>query len=636
MRKKRNTSSKSWITVGVKLLFGVALASNCLIGILLYNNEHSAQNIERMVGEVLAIRKRVDLHLRETIVRLQRELITLPQLFVTDPKQAILKQVQHDFTVEEQQQLVGREAYAAFFSRTERRDLAKGLPVTKVDNSKLMLSFGVLDEQGVFTDAVMRMHLTSTQPNVDLARLRQLVAAASAKGHNLSDLEKKIEVLRKAATDKSIEAEKTRTEILGYVDYIKAKEHQMAQANAQRRSFSLMAGLAAIVGNVLVLFLLTRFIVEKPLRRLTDVVDALGSGNYPEIPWQNRRDQIGTLSVAIGRFREALLDLKHEKERKVEEQQIIESLVGSMTASIQHLSDRAGQLCTMSLSLQDLAEVTEGASKNVAGLAGDTAARTDEVLTSSQQISDVVEEINTQLEAQINEVTHIVKEIGQARAQLTELKQSVLEIDAIVVAVHAITDQTKILAINATIEAVKAGAHGRGFAVVADEVKKLSQNTALATRDVMDKLKTINATCQSFIDCFDTVDQGAEQLHQVTAAIRDAVALQKNLTRAIVDLADRTSGNTQQVSSRINDVNDAAAGVLRLSSDAHQCADEIATFLGEFQQGSVRRLESLTTSTERNGTLSDSATMATESTVSLEFKPTALQKPVLEGEGIHV
>lgn len=77
------------------------------------------------------------------------------------------------------------------------------------------------------------------------------------------------------------------------------------------------------------------------------------------------------------------------------------------------------------------------------------------------------------------------------------------EIDAIVGAVHLITDQTKILAINAAIEAVKAGDHGRGFAVVANEVKKLSQDTALATRDVLDKIEAINSTCRAFIACFD-------------------------------------------------------------------------------------------------------------------------------------
>lgn len=594
MQIKQNTPGKSWVTVGAKLLFGVALASNCFIGALLFINYQSTLNIEEMVAKVLAIREKVDVNLRETIVKLQHEFVTLPRLFVMDPKKAILEQVERDFQVREKRQMAGREAYGDLFSRTEKRDLAKGWVVVRIDAGDLTLAHGLVDAEGTFTDTVELWLLAGEHPQEDLVRLQELVTAASARQNSDSGLEQSIGELRKIAADKSIEAESTRTEILGYVDEINTMEHQMADANKQQRRFSLYVGLATILGNVLVLFILTRVIVEKPLHRLTTIVDALGAGTYPEVPWQNRRDQIGVLSSAINRFRETLLALKHEQGRKVEEQEVIETLVGAMTASIHHLDDRARQMAEMSLSLQDLAGITERESKNVAGLAGDTAIRTDEVSASSLQISSVVGEIERQLSAQNGEVTHIVGEIGRARQQLVELKQSVTDIDTIVGAVHTITDQTKILAINATIEAVKAGEHGRGFAVVANEVKNLSQNTAHATRDILNKIETINATCQTFIDCFDTIDQGAEQLHRVTAAIGEAVTRQKDLTGAIVDLTTGTSENTQQVSARIIEVNRAADGVLQLSVDAHCYADEIASLLGDLLRGSVRRLESLT------------------------------------------
>jgi len=594
MQKNQAKTIKSWITVGAKLLFGVALASNCFIGALLFVNYKSTLTMEEMVGRVLAIRERVDVNLRETIVKLQHEFISLPRLFLMDPKKEIATQVERDFQVEEKQQFIGREAYAALFSRTEKRDLAKGLVVVGIDNNTLTFSQPLLDAQGAFTDVVEQWRLASEHPQEDLDRLQHLITAASTNPTSDAGLEQKIDELRRIATDKSIEAEKTRTEILSYVDEINAMEHQMANTNKQQRRFSLYVGLATILGNVLILFLLTRIIVEKPLHRLTTIVDALGAGTYPEVPWQNRRDQIGVLSVAINRFREALLALKQEEGRKVEEQEVIETLVGTMTASIHHLDDRARQMAQMSLSLQGLAGITERESKNVAGLASDTAIRTDEVSASSLQISSVVGEINRQLGSQAIEVTHIIGAIGRARQQMAELIQSVTEIDTIVGAVHTITDQTKILAINATIEAVKAGEHGRGFAVVADEVKKLSQDTALATRDVLIKIETINTTCQSFIACFDSIDKGAEQLHRVTAAITEAVVLQKNLTGSIVDLTNHTSANTQQVSARITEVNEAADGVLQLSVDAHRYADEIASLLGDLLRGSVHRLESLT------------------------------------------
>ncbi len=593
MNIKQKKLGKSWITVGAKLLTGVALVSNCFIGALLYINYQSTLNIEEMIGKVLTIRERVDINLRETIVKLQKEFSGLPLLFITDPKQGVLNQVQRDYQIEAKHQLTGREAYASLFSRTEKKDLANGRVVATIDQGKLFLSHGLVDAQKTFTAVVEQLRLVSAHPEEDLVHLQKIIAAAYAEQSGPSDLDQKVTALKSIVADKSIEAELTRTEILSYVDEINAMEHHMAATNKQQRRFSLYVGLATIIGNILVLFFLTRIIIEKPLHRLTTIIDEIGEGKSPKIPWQNRRDQIGVLSSAIRRFREALVTLKLEEGRKAKEQEVIGELVGTMTTSIHQLDSRARQLTGMSLSLQDFAGITEGESRSVVGLAKDTAAHTDEVAASSLQMREVVGDIHQQLGAQSGVVVHIVSEIGRARQQLEQLKQSVGEIDTIIGTVNNISGQTNILAINATIEAARAGEQGKGFAVVADEVKKLSQDTAYATKDIHAKIEAINAICQTYINCFDTIDQGTEQLNRVTTIIGAAVDRQKNLTETIVDLTRQTTDNTQQVFSKINNVSDAASGVAQLSAEAHQCADAVAISLGELLQGSVRRLESL-------------------------------------------
>lgn len=593
MPPSKDLTQASWLTVGVKLLVGVALASNCFIGALLLVNHRATGDAERKTAEVLAIRERVDVNLRETIVQLQKEFIALPHLFAADPKKTIMERVEREFQVQDRQRLAGRESYGSMFSRTEKRDLANGQTVVKIDNNVLTLAQGTFDAQGGFASEVVLLRLAGSQPETDLERLRGLVDAVQTENQSSAGFESKVALLRGVAADKSMEAEKSRTEILGYVDEINFHERQMAEASRQHRRFSLVFGLAAMIGNGLVLFLLTRIIVERPLLRLTEIVVALGAGRFPEIPWRNRSDQIGVLCSAIGRFREALLALKQEERRKAEDRQRIETLVAAMTAAIHGLNNRAEQMAQLSLSLQELAGITERESNSVTELAGDTARRTDEVGASSLQISTAVAEIHRELGAQNLEVDHMVGEIGQARRQLDELRRSVVEIDAIVGAVHLITDQTKILAINAAIEAVKAGEHGRGFAVVADEVKKLSQDTAHATRDVLDKIEAINSTCRAFIASFDLLDQGTEQLRLVTATIGQAVDQQRRLTGDIVELASATGKNTQEVSTRIAEVNQAATGVLQLSGEARRCAEEIVLDLGDLLAGGVHDLEML-------------------------------------------
>lgn len=142
------------MTVGVKLLLGVALASNCFIGALVFVNNRATHAGERMVAEVLAIRERIDVNLRAAIVGLQNEFVALPQLFAVDPKQAIIARVEQDFQIRDRQRLAGRESYAALFSRTEKRDLAKGQIVVQSGQDGLVLSRGLFDDQGTFTDEV--------------------------------------------------------------------------------------------------------------------------------------------------------------------------------------------------------------------------------------------------------------------------------------------------------------------------------------------------------------------------------------------------------------------------------------------------------------------------------------------------
>ncbi len=89
------------------------------------------------------------------------------------------------------------------------------------------------------------------------------------------------------------------------------------------------------------------------------------------------------------------------------------------------------------------------------------------------------------------------------------------------------------------------------------------------------------------------LDQAAEQLRLVTATIGQAVDQQRRLTGDIVALAGATGENTQEVSIRITKVNNAAAGVLQLSDETRQCAEEIALHLGELLAGGVHDLETM-------------------------------------------
>ena len=588
------SGKKSWLTVGLKLLLGVTLASNSCIAALLYINHGATQRVESMMTEVLGIRDSIDANLRGSIVQLQQQFALLPRLFSHNPTEVILQEVEGTFTIEKRIQLNGREQYGSFYQRTEKRDMAQGKFVVSILDNQLLLSHGLLNEEGQFTNNVEQLFIASTALESDRQRLADLIIEAEAKNGTTQFYEGKTAELRSLVADKNMEAEQSRTQILGFVDQINLQEKRMRQAMERQQYQSLYAGLAAVFINLFFLFILTRIIVERPLARLAGIVEALGNGQFPDIPWRFRRDQIGVLCGALDRFRTTLLRLQEEEQHKEQDRQQIERLVINMTTTIQGLDAQATEMVQMALSLKDLAEKTEATSTEVARLADDSVRRTIDVGDSSQQINAAVEAIYRELEVQSGEVKQFVDEIGRVRHEMEELSRSVGEIDTIVGTVRTITDQTKILALNATIEAVKAGEFGRGFAVVADEVKKLSQDTALATSDVREKIEAINSTCQSFIASFDTLESGAQTLRHITQAIDQTVQRQRGLTSTIVALSTATGEDSREVSTRTAEVNAAAVGVLRHSRTTNRCAEEIALQLSDLLSGSVRSLEALT------------------------------------------
>lgn len=131
--------------------------------------------------------------------------------------------------------------------------------------------------------------------------------------------------------------------------------------------------------------------MERPLYRLTTILDAIREGNCPDIPWKDRRDQIGVLGSAIRRFGETQAALHREERKRTERQEAIGELVDRLTESMHQLTGKAKELAGMSSSLQELAAVTERESRMVTGTAAESTASTQEVRGASVRMGDMVE-----------------------------------------------------------------------------------------------------------------------------------------------------------------------------------------------------------------------------------------------------
>lgn len=599
--------NRKWITLGMKLLVGVALASNIFIGSLLYFNLNSSKLVEQTMNQVIDIRQKLSSNLRVAVVELQNKFLSLPQFFQIDPRAQITETINREFKVVDKQILEGRDAYVTHFSRNERRDLAKKEFVVKVENNFITVSSGIFDESGNFKDSVEYLSLTCDDVESGAKRLKTVIKELNEGTNNPQFLKQKVSELGSMVADTALKAEKTRNEILSHVEQINTIEHKLSETRSRQRKFTVIMGGIAIIANMLVLFILVRIIVEQPLRQLTNTIDEIRAGKSPDIPWHNRRDQIGVLSGAIINFSEALSRIRDENDRKQQECVIIDEVFDMINSVVQTLEHRAKELVTCADTLHTLATNTGRQSECVSLRASATALHTEEVSRSTSHLQAVVENITSQIIAQNGIVGVIIDKNSQSHANITQLNQSIYDINDIISVIREIADQTKLLALNASIEAARAGTKGQGFAVVAGEIKELSTKTQLATRDVMEKVSAIEKASFAFVGNLDDIDKRVHDLNTVTTNIMKAVDEQKQLTDSIANLTTQTSENTRDVSSSIEEVSSAASRTRTLSQQVHNYSDEIANQLTDLLGESSSKLSKLTRITGSDTALSRAA-----------------------------
>jgi len=441
---------------------------------------------------------------------------------------------------------------------------------TRLATVGVKILVGVSLASNLFIGALLYMHLQSSDTVAE----------------KINDLSAKM-------ADAGLAAENTRNEILQHVEEIRAMEQELTAFRLQQRQFSLIMGALAVLANMIVLFFLVRSIVEKPLHKLTGTIDAINSGKSPDIPYRQRRDQIGILSGAINNFREALLKIRNENERKAHEKVLIDEIFVTITYVVNTLESRAKELVTTANSLQQLASSTEHRAKSVSLQADETAKHTNNVSESTVFLQSAFQDINMQIQDQNGIVASIVESNSRSRQYINALNTSVKAIGTIISTVEEITDQTKLLALNATIEAARAGAAGQGFAMVAGEVKELSLKTEQATDDAMNKVEAIEKARSVLLTHLEDIDRRMQAMSKRTENITLAVAKQKSVTDTIADLAGRTSENTRKVSMSIVEVGNDAATNRNLAGKVHDYSNEISSQLTNLLQNTTVRMEQL-------------------------------------------
>ena len=195
-----------------------------------------------------------------------------------------------------------------------------------------------------------------------------------------------------------------------------------------------------------------------------------------------------------------------------------------------------------------------GSTENISLTTADISNNTDETANAAAQARQVVQESQAQVEQSIDSSARVVQVVDNLRASLQILNQSIDEIGSISAIISGIAGQTNLLALNAAIEAARAGEQGRGFAVVADEVRKLAERTTSSATDIGRIVASVHEATETSISSMSQVSSEVEQGSKIVQSTREQLEETLAAIRRTADMASVNADMLKQQMSATTDV----------------------------------------------------------------------------------
>ncbi|MEU7905644.1 methyl-accepting chemotaxis protein [Actinoplanes sp. NPDC049118] len=337
--------------------------------------------------------------------------------------------------------------------------------------------------------------------------------------------------------------------------------------DAQRLGqYALGGALLVALALAIALSILVTRSVTRPLSIVVAALGRLAKGDLTAKVDIRSNDQLGQLGAALNETVDSLRDT-----------------VGAVSG---HADSLAG-------ASDDLSQVSE----RIAASADETSAQAQEVTRAATQVSanvDTVAAGSTEMGIAIREIAQNAGEAAAVAAEAVRVAQatnetvgklgaSSAEVGNVVKLINAIAEQTNLLALNATIEAARAGEAGKGFAVVASEVKDLAQETAKATGDISQRVEAIQADTASAVEAIEQIAGIIERISGyqtlIAASVEEQTATTGEMGRNVTEAAD----SSRDIATTIAAVAQAAEITTAGVSHSQQSAADLARMGGELR-----------------------------------------------------
>ncbi|EGQ8670437.1 methyl-accepting chemotaxis protein [Vibrio cholerae] len=372
-------------------------------------------------------------------------------------------------------------------------------------------------------------------------------------------------------------------QLIGYIDLT------AIQANTDQLNWKITLALLVCASVIIVASVTMLHVSFKPLSRLNTLVANLsqGNGDLTQRLAVESKDEIGQICNSINLFIEKLQQMFIDVADSSKE----------IDRAVVHLSNQArSNLNTLNQHTQETEQAIT-AIEEMSASAGSIAQSADDAALLTERTNRYADESKQTVTEAVNSVNGLVNQVSSMAETITRMSEDTKQINSVLQVIGAIAEQTNLLALNAAIEAARAGEQGRGFAVVADEVRALASRTQQSTSQINDMLATLKTSTENVVKEMDSTrihcEETAERTNHVMDSLNvvtDSVAEMNNLNTLIATSAmeqrqvtHEVSKNMAAIQEMVRKLNMNAAQVTSVSNELQNTSHALSDVVGRFR-----------------------------------------------------